>query len=218
MMPLTAETPKPLLKIMGKPLLVHVLEALPKEVTEVILVVGYKSEMIKEYFGSEFEGRKITYVQQQEQLGTGDALWSCRSYLEPGERFFIVYADDLRDGKAFARALRKNERAMFVTRVDNPKRFGIVETDGDRRVISFEEAPENPKSDLAWTGALLIDADVFDYPPEVDSKHGEKIIQTMVVPYMRDHEVFAEEVDFWLPIGFPEDLKKAEDILKASNG
>lgn len=213
MMPLTADRPKPLLELLGKPLLEHILEVLPEAVTEVLIVVGYKGEMIREYFGNEWHGKTITYVDQKEQLGTGDALWACRSYIEPGERFLIIYADDLRDAKTLARAVDKKENAIFVARVQYPKRFGIVTMDARRRATGFEEAPQVPKSDFAWTGAMLIDADVFKYPPSADPVRKEHIIQTMMVPYMRDHEVFVEEVDFWLPIGYPEDIGKAESML-----
>lgn len=213
MLPLTADKPKPLLEILGKPLLAHVMEVLPPEIDEVLLVVGYKSEMIKERFGNEFQGRKLTYVEQKAQLGTGDALWTCRSYIQPGERFLVIYADDLRDSGTLARAVQKKERAIFVAHVQYPKRFGIVTMDAARRATGFEEAPQEPKSDLAWTGALLIDSDVFNYPPAADPVRKEHIIQTMMVPYMRDHEVFVEETAFWLPIGYPEDLKNAEIVL-----
>ena len=64
MRPLTANTPKPMLKVAGKPLLHHLWEALPKEINEVILVVGYLSDQIKEYFGDEFMGRKVDYIYQ----------------------------------------------------------------------------------------------------------------------------------------------------------
>jgi NDP-sugar pyrophosphorylase family protein len=215
MLPLTADKPKPLLEVLGKPLLAHIMEALPPEITEIILVVGYKSEMIKERFGDEFGGRKITYVEQKEQLGTGDALWVCRSYIGPGERFLVVYADDLHDAEALARAVRNDQRAIFVARVQYPKRFGIVTMDAQRRATGFEEAPKEPKSDFAYTGALLLDADVFEYPPSADPDHKEHIIQTIMIPYMRDHKVFVVEENFWLPVGFPEDLQKAEEALRA---
>lgn len=215
MLPLTADKPKPLLDILGKPMLAHTLEALPPEITEVILVVGYRGEMIRERFGGEFQGKKITYVEQKEQLGTGDALWVCRSHINPGERFLVVFADDLHDAATLARAVRDNRRAIFVARVQYPKRFGIVTMDAQRRATGFEEAPQEPKSDFAWTGALLIDSEVFNYPPAADPQRKEHIIQTMVVPYMRDHEVFVVEENFWLPVGFPEDLQKAEAALQA---
>ena len=64
MLPLTLNQPKPLVEIGGVPLIVHVLRALPPEIDEVIIVVGYKAQMIIDYLGETFEGRKIRYVYQ----------------------------------------------------------------------------------------------------------------------------------------------------------
>ena len=71
MRPLTFHTPKQLLEVGGKPILVHIFENLPDEINEVILVVGYLGHKIREYFGDEFLGRKIAYVEQPAKLGTG---------------------------------------------------------------------------------------------------------------------------------------------------
>src|SRR5687768_11120918 len=95
MMPLTAEKPKPLLEVLGRPLLERIIEVLPREIVEIVLVVGYKGDMIRGRFGHSFGGRRIAYVEQAEQLGTGDALMLCKHAIEPGERFLVVYADDL---------------------------------------------------------------------------------------------------------------------------
>jgi len=57
--PLTLETPKPLLKIKGRPILDYTFSSLPEKISEVILVVGYKGEQIKNYLGDEFSGKKI---------------------------------------------------------------------------------------------------------------------------------------------------------------
>lgn len=217
MMPLTAERPKPLIEVSGKPLIARILGVLPKEVSEVFVLVGYKGEMIKEYLGQEFEGRKIVYVQQDEQLGTGNALMLFKDIIAPGERFLVVYADDLRDAGALRRAVAKKELAIFVARVQYPERFGIVVTDANNKILGLEEAPKEPKTDLAVTGAYLLDADIFKYPPTLEP-NGEYYINSMLIPYMRDHAVYAEVVDFWLPIGYPEDLKKAEEALRTSNG
>ena len=64
MRPLTLELPKPLIKVAGKPILEHILDALPPEIDEVILVVGYKADMVKQHFGDSYHGRHIRYVYQ----------------------------------------------------------------------------------------------------------------------------------------------------------
>src|SRR3989344_5790276 len=94
MRPLTETKPKPMVEILGKPLLHHIFNALPDEVSEVILVTGYLEDKIKEYFGENFSGKKIKYVHQPKKLGTAQALWLARSLLA-AERFLMLYADDL---------------------------------------------------------------------------------------------------------------------------
>ena len=65
---LTKETPKPMLKIKNKPILEYKLNALPEEITEVIFVIGYLGDAIKNYFGDFYNGRKIRYVIQKKIL------------------------------------------------------------------------------------------------------------------------------------------------------
>ena len=64
--PLTEKCPKPLVEVGGKTLLDHIVGALPSAVDELIIVTGYKGEMIREYCGKEFYGRKVTYIHQEE--------------------------------------------------------------------------------------------------------------------------------------------------------
>jgi NDP-sugar pyrophosphorylase family protein len=212
MLPLTAEKPKPLLELMGKSLLERVFDTLPEEITEVVLVVGYRGEMIRDKFGDSFQGRKITYVEQKEQLGTGNALMACRSNIGAGEYFLIIYADDIHDKEVIAAAVRKNNPAVFVARVQYPERFGVVVVNDDGRILGLEEAPKEPKTDLAVTGAYFLNADIFNYPPVLEPR-GEYYINSMLLPYMRDHDVRVEIENVWIPIGYPEDLKKAETAL-----
>ncbi len=66
MRPLTLTKPKPLLEVLGKPLIRYATEGLPKEVTELIIVLGYRGEQIKAYCGTSFCGRTVTYVWQKQ--------------------------------------------------------------------------------------------------------------------------------------------------------
>jgi NDP-sugar pyrophosphorylase family protein len=76
--PLTDTIPKPLVKVAGRPLLDHIVEALPSSVNELIIVTGYLEEQIHTHCGKSFHGRKVTYVHQEEQKGTAHALWLCK--------------------------------------------------------------------------------------------------------------------------------------------
>src|SRR3989338_11252442 len=94
MRPLTLEKPKPLLAINGKPLIEHVIENLPKEIDELVVVIGYKGEQIKDFLGKKFHGLKVKYVWQKEKLGTGHALRLCREHLG-SDNFLMLFADDI---------------------------------------------------------------------------------------------------------------------------
>jgi dTDP-glucose pyrophosphorylase len=100
--PLTDNCPKPLVKVAGKPLLDHIVEALPTAVDELIIVVGYLGGMIEDYCGKEFHGRKVTYITQEEQKGTAHALWLCKDLIKG--RFLFLFADDLHGKEDLARA------------------------------------------------------------------------------------------------------------------
>ena len=77
--PLTLTQPKPLVKVFEKPLIQHTWDVLPNEISEVLIVVGYKQEMIREFLGDEFQDKKVTYIIQLEPLGTAHALELCKT-------------------------------------------------------------------------------------------------------------------------------------------
>ena len=100
MRPLTYTKPKVMLPVANKPILHHTIENLVKAgIDEVVLVVGYKEETIREYFGEKFNGVRIRYVRQAKQLGTAHALLSAEHLLD--DRFLmlngdtIVFADEI---------------------------------------------------------------------------------------------------------------------------
>lgn len=90
---LTDRVPKPMLTIQGKPKLAHTIEQLPQEVSEVILVIGYLGDQIRSFFGEEYDGRKIRYVEQPEFNGTGGAVDLVKNMVNG--KFLVVMGDDL---------------------------------------------------------------------------------------------------------------------------
>ncbi|OGZ35018.1 MAG: hypothetical protein A3A94_02760 [Candidatus Portnoybacteria bacterium RIFCSPLOWO2_01_FULL_43_11] len=92
--PMTSFIPKCLLKVGKKPILEHTFSQLPNEIHEVIIVVGHLQEQIRKYFGRNFCGRPIRYIEQPEKLGTGHALFICKNSLED-KKFLVMMGDDL---------------------------------------------------------------------------------------------------------------------------
>lgn len=214
MRPLTEKIPKPMIKILGRPLLHHIFDALPDEVDEVILVVGYLGDQIEKYFGKRFGRFKIKYVRQKEKLGTGHALHLCKKFLGKN-RFMMLYADDLQSKKDLT-ALLNHPLALLVRRVKDPRRFGVVETDKKGKILEIVEKPEQPTSNLVSTGVKVLDHRIFKYPL-VQHPNGEYYTTYPLAQLAKEHEMKAVKASFWLPIGYPEDLKKAEKVLLAKN-
>ena len=206
--PLTLTRPKPLLPVANKPIGAHQIEALPASVDTVIMVVGYREEMIRAYFGAEYGGRKIEYVTQTEQKGTGHALLQCAPLIS--EPFLAFNGDDLYARDDFE-ALSKQEQAALVKTVADPRLFGIYEVTDGNRVVRLVEKPKEVFSNLANIGAYKFTPEVFEVlahtPP---SERGEIEITCAI-------QTLAERGDFravtaeryWLPIGYAWDLLDA---------
>ena len=207
--PLTEKTPKPLVKVAGKTLLDHIVGALPSSVTELIIVTGYLEEQIKEYCGKEFYGRKVTYVHQEEQKGTGPALWLCKDLIK--DRFLFMFADDLHGANDIARATSYT-RSMLTLTTDTPERFGIVVRHPDGTLAEFVEKPEQPPSNLASTGVMVLDKNIFDYEVKIE-KDGEFYLTDVIAEYAEKYPMAVVEQNIWIPVGYPEDVEKAEKLL-----
>lgn len=210
MLPLTETVPKPLIKVCGKPLLQHIVEALPKEIEEIILVVNYLEEQIRAFCGDEFCGRKVRYVSQTNPAGgTGDALFSAKSLLK--DRFLFMYADDIHGPKALE-AVVSQPYAMLAARSPEPQHFGVIELNDDGTLKSIQEKPEVPPSNLINIGGMVLDMDIFAYKA-LPSVGGEVLVTDMVTAFAKDHPVKVLEQHVWIPVGRPEDIALAEERL-----
>ena len=165
--PLTKHTPKPLVQVAGKTLLDHVVEALPTAITEIILVTGYLEEQIHAHCGTEFHGRKVTYVHQEEQNGPAKALWLCKERIK--DRFILMFADDIH-GKADLARATSFSRSMLAITSDTPERFGVIVRNPDGTLAEMTEKPENPASNLVSTGPLVLDTNIFAFEPATPIK------------------------------------------------
>jgi len=207
--PLTLTRPKPLISVGGKPILAHVIGALPESVTELVIVINYLGEHIVEYFGREYEGKKITYITHASLNGTGGALESAREVLRG--KFLVIPADDLHGGEALERAL-EHPLAILAAPSEHPERFGVIERSPQGLLESIDEKPAEPKSNLVNTGAMVLDERVFDYEVPLQP-NGDLYLTDMVCALARSADMVVIEQPFWLPIGYPEDLERAESIL-----
>ena len=210
MMPLTAHTPKPLIVVCGKPILDHILEALPKVITEIILVTNYLEEQIKERYGTMWNGKDIKYVTQINPAGgTGDALLCAKELIT--DRFLVLNGDDIHGAAVLEQSVVEGN-SLLVVNLDNPELFGVVETNQAGYVKKIVEKPASPISNLVNTGGFVADKNLFNYVVEI-SDMGELYATDMLTAFAQDHAVKVIEQTLWVPIGSPQQLQEAEVTL-----
>lgn len=211
MQSLTEQCPKPLVKVLNKPILEYIVEALPSEIDELVLIVGYLKEQIMELCGDEYLGKKVTYcVQENFAGGTGDALICAKDSLTG--KFLFMYGDDIHGKETLKKAVTQ-EHAILGTYSSTPERYGVLVPNEDGTLKAILEKPQNPPSNLINIGGFVITLDIFKYTVPV-SHLGELLVTDMLTEYAKDHPVQILEQDLWIPIGYPEDIGKAEEILK----
>ncbi|MSR76117.1 MAG: nucleotidyltransferase family protein [Candidatus Ryanbacteria bacterium] len=213
MRPLTLERPKPLVQIGGRPLIEHIASQLPSEVDEFVIVIGYLGDMIREYCGDVFLGRRVTYVVDDEIKGTYRALEKTKHLLREGERFFVVYADDLHGADGFKECL-KHDRALLVSMVEDPRPYGVIEIDEVGYVRAIEEKPLHPKTNMVSTGVLLLDYSIFDHAPAMHSGTGEYFLTHAIEQMLSIKKIMAVSSSFWYPVSTPQDVEQVEMMMQ----
>lgn len=210
MHPHTLSKPKPLIEVSGKTLLEHVISSLPDKITEVIIVVGYKGEMIVEHCGDEFCGRKMNYVWQHDALGTAHALEQAKHLLR--DSFLLMYGDDIIDKETIEKAL-KHKSCLLAYEVEDPRAFGVIELNEDKTLKTIIEKPENPATNLVSAAGIVLHTDLFSYYGDWEEGK-EQLIPFVLTKYAKEHPVHIELLSVWHPVNSLEQLEIAEKLLK----
>jgi UDP-N-acetylglucosamine diphosphorylase / glucose-1-phosphate thymidylyltransferase / UDP-N-acetylgalactosamine diphosphorylase / glucosamine-1-phosphate N-acetyltransferase / galactosamine-1-phosphate N-acetyltransferase len=206
---ITQKVPKPMIKLKGKPILEHKINALPKEINEVILVIGHLGNQIVDHFKDNFGGKKITYFFQEKLDGTGGALHLAKDTLK--EKFLVMMGDDLYHRSDIEKML-KHELAVLAHELNDTSRFGVLDIDKQGHVVDIIEKPENSENNLVNTGLYAMNKNFFEYNL-IALQNGEFGLPQTLVKMSDKHDIKFEKATLWHPIGFPEDLEKAEKIL-----
>jgi UDP-N-acetylglucosamine diphosphorylase / glucose-1-phosphate thymidylyltransferase / UDP-N-acetylgalactosamine diphosphorylase / glucosamine-1-phosphate N-acetyltransferase / galactosamine-1-phosphate N-acetyltransferase len=209
MRPLTYDIPKAMLPIKGRPILEYTIEFLPKNISEIIIVVNYLGEHIKKHFGSEFKGKKIKYVMQEKLNGTGGAILSCKDLLS--DKFLVVMGDDLYSHHDLE-LLSNENNAVLAFEVEDSSRFGVLKTDVNGNLMEIIERPHSGEIKLVNVGAYIIEKSFFNYPLVAISETEFGLPQTLSL-MAKDQPVKVIKTNMWHPIGKPEDLEQAEKEL-----
>jgi mannose-1-phosphate guanylyltransferase/mannose-1-phosphate guanylyltransferase/phosphomannomutase len=206
--PLTYEIPKPMVPVLDRPVMAHIVDLLDRhEFEHVIANLHYFPDTIRNYFGDRLE-----YRYEEELLGTAGGVRNCSDFLTADGAFLIISGDALTD--IDLRAFEARHRAaggiatLAVKRVADTREYGVVIHDADGRIGGFQEKPDPSEalSDLGNCGMYIFEPEIFDhFPPEpfVDWAHD-------VFPALLERDVpfFIHEIDeYWNDVGSLDELK-----------
>ena len=153
--PHTHTRPKPLLHVAGQPIIGHILDQLvPLGVKRVVLVIGYMGELIVDYVQARSDFERVEWVEQKELLGLGHAIAQTKPVVG-ADPMLMVYGDTVFRADLAQELSAKGDGLLGVKTVEDPRRFGVVVTEGDK-VVKLVEKPEEFVSDQAIVGVNLI--------------------------------------------------------------
>jgi NDP-sugar pyrophosphorylase family protein len=212
MRPLTETVPKPLLKVAGKPLIEYTFAALPKEIDEVIIVIGYLGDQIIKHFGESFDGKKIRYVRQEHLEGTAMALFEAHAYIN--DRFLVLMSDDIYSRNDIEGCL-KHKQAMLVKQSEKEEPGGKVILNKAGELSNVIEGKSFPVGTLVNTNVFVLGTEFFNYKPvKLMDRQNEWGLPQTVSLMARDYPIDIVQATRWMKITTPEDLKSAEELLK----
>jgi len=170
--PLTYSVVKPMVPVANRPFIEHVIRKLAQHgIDEIVLAMGYKPDSIYAYFK---DGRglnvKLTYSMEETPLGTAGAVKNAGGHVD--NTFFVLNGDcfsDIDYSDMLKQHVRNKAMATIaLTHVDDPTRFGVVETDTGGRVLRFIEKPKWEDVTSHWinAGVYILEPEVLDYIPD----------------------------------------------------
>ena len=219
--PLTLVTNKHLLPVYNKPMIFYPLEAVAKAGIKEVLVSSspiHAGDFTNLLGAGEEFGLKIYYaVQKNPKGGIADAIALAEEFAQ-NEKLLVVLGDNIFNFnlKQSVEKFEKTEKGAMVFGVKMPtesKQYGVIELDSDGRVLSIEEKPDNPKSDIAQTGIYMYDSRVFDFVKNLTPSAREELEVTDLNNfYLKEGTMQCEIIDWWIDAGTSHD-----ELLRANN-
>ncbi|HUG41286.1 MAG TPA: sugar phosphate nucleotidyltransferase [Longimicrobiales bacterium] len=212
--PHTYETPKPLLRVGGRPVMSYILDDLKElGVEEIVFITGYLKEKIEAYIQEEYPGFRAHFVEQEVQDGTAGAVKLAEPFID--EDLLIIFVDTLFDADlSLVKKLPDGEAGViWAKEVEDYQRFGVIVTDADGYMKRIIEKPQDPISRLANIGLYYIRdweqlfAGIDETLRSTRGPAGEYFL-TDAFQYMIDNgaRIRTEPVEGWYDCGKPQTL------------
>lgn len=219
--PLTWVTNKHLLPVYNKPMVYYPLEAMKKAgIKEVLLSsspdhAGHFASLLGA--GEDFDLKIYYAVQKNPKGGIAEAVCLAKEFAK-NEKMLVILGDNIfgYNLKSSAERFVQKERGAMVFGVKMPtesRQYGVIEVGDNNKVLSIEEKPEKPKSDIAQTGIYMYDERVFEFIEDLDpSERGELEVTDLNNFYVKEGTMEYELIDWWIDAGTSHD-----ELLRANN-
>ena len=222
MRPLTLTKPKTMLPVAGKPIIQYNIEALRDcGIKDILLVVGYKEEIVRDYFkdGSDLKVN-ISYQTQENLDGTANAISYGKDFID--DSLIVLNGDIILDSEILSEIIEdynesKPDTLMVIKEVEDPSAFGVVELDGEN-IINIVEKPkkEEAPSNLINAGIYIFNKDIFDKIDKTEeSPRGEYEITDSLAMQIEDNKIIKGHITDkeWMDIGRPWELIEINEQL-----
>ncbi len=214
MRPLTSNRPKPMIPLANKPILEHlVMQVLGAGISEFVFIVGYKSGVIREYFGDGHRWKaNICYKEQVNSAGTADALSLARDLVDG--KFLVINGDVILQKEDLVKLASAEHTTICVKEVDDITGLGVILASGNK-VDQIFEKPGSHVSKLANTGAYLLTEQVFSAIQDTEkSPRGQfELTRSLGIMIERGIRIDCQPIKYWLNLSYPWDLLPANEAL-----
>ena len=217
--PLTIGRPKPLVPVVNKAVMAHILDLLKSHgITEVIVTVRYMAAAIQDFFeDGRSMGMQLTYAVEESPLGTAGSVRNAAAYLD--DTFLVISGDALTDMDLThlieTHKARGAKASMALSRVPNPLEFGVIITDEEGNITRFQEKPSwgEVMSDTVNTGIYVLEPDVLDLiPPNTNFDFSTELFPQMLEKGLPLYGHVTD--DYWCDVGSIDEYRRANaDML-----
>ncbi|MBI4089611.1 MAG: NTP transferase domain-containing protein [Candidatus Levybacteria bacterium] len=218
--PLTFVTNKHLLPIYNKPMIFYPLESMVRAgIKDVLIIIGpgHAGSFLNLLKSGKYFGLNLSYEIQEEARGIAQGISLAESFSD-GKKLLVILGDNIFDYdlKDTVENFEKKEKGAMVFGVEMPtgsKQYGVIEIGKGGKVISIEEKPEYPKSNIAQTGIYMYDDRVFKFIKKLSpSKRGELEVTDLNNAYVKEGTMEYEIINWWIDAGTSHD-----ELLRANN-
>ncbi len=223
--PLTKIVCKQLLPVYDKPMIYYPLSTLMKAGIKDILIISTEKDIVKfrELFSSgENLGINLQYKIQEKPNGIAEAFIIGKKFIQ-NESVVLILGDNIFYGKQFEKSLKENidlqsGGKIFGYKVKHPESYGVIEFDENKKVLSIEEKPVNPKSDYIIPGIYIYDNSVIKKAENLKpSKRNELEITDISNMYLKENNLSVEilsKENIWYDTGTCDSLLEAENFIQ----